>query len=67
MDEKDFGRVEVVCFFKQGFNHFVLHVKCRRRGLEVKWPFDLHWLEELLFGQEPVLLEESIFKASPAA
>ena len=67
MDEKDFWGVEVVCFFKQGFSYFVLHVKCRRRGLEVKRPFDLHWLAELLFGQEPVLLEDSIFKASPAA
>ena len=45
---------------KRGFSYFVLHVKRRRRGLEVKRPFDLYWWEELNFGQEPVFLEVSV-------
>ena len=36
---------------KRGFSHFVLHIKCRRRGPEIKRPFDLYWWAELNFGQ----------------
>ena len=48
---------------KRGFSHFVLHVKRRRRGPEVKRPFDLYCWAELNFGQEPVFLE-SVLKPS---
>ena len=58
MAEKDFG-------VEAGFNHFVLHVKHRRRGQEVKRPSDLYWWEELNFGQEPVFLEASSVLAFP--
>ena len=37
---------------KRGFSHFVLHVKRRHRGREIKRPFDLYWWVELNFGQE---------------
>ena len=47
---------------KRGFSHFVLHVKHRRRGPEIKRPFTLYWWVELTFGQEPVFLEASVFK-----
>ena len=40
---------------KRGFSHFVLHVKCRRRGPEVKQLFDLYWWVKLNFGQEPAV------------
>ena len=45
---------------KQGFSHFVLHVKHRHRGLEVKRPFNLYWWAKLNFGQEPSFLEASV-------
>ena len=40
-------------------------LKCRRRGQEVKRPFDHYWWAELNFGQEPEFLEESVFKLFP--
>ena len=48
---------------KRGFSHFVLHVKRRRQGPEVKRPFNLYWWAEFDVGQEPVYLEAS--KAFP--
>ena len=62
MAEKDF-----FFFFgqKRGFSHFVLHIKCRHRGPEVKRPFNLYWWAELDFGREPVYLEASVFKLFP--
>ena len=50
---------------KQGFSHFVLHVKRRLRGPAVKQPFNLYWWVELNFGQELVFLEASVFKLFP--
>ena len=39
--------------------------KYRSRGPEVKRLCDLFWWAELTFGQEPVFLEESVFKLFP--
>ena len=50
---------------KRDFGHFVLHVKRRRRGPEVKQPFDLYWQVEFNFGEEPVFLEASVLSFSP--
>ena len=47
---------------KRGFSHFVLHVKRRRPGPEVKRPFNLYWWVKLNFGQEPTFSELSVFK-----
>ena len=43
---------------------FVLHVEHRRRGPEVISDHSISWAD-LNFGQEPVLLEASVFKLFP--
>ena len=44
-------------------SHFVLQVKRRCQGPEVKQPFHLYWWAELNFGQETAFLEASVLKA----
>ena len=39
---------------KRGFSLFVLYIKRRRRGPEVKQPFHLYWWAELNVGHETV-------------
>ena len=43
------------------FCHFVLHIKSRHQGLEVKQPFNLYWWAELNFGQEPIFFKHPYF------